>query len=333
MTTQNTEVVRLAAFPEPLASYLKGVGILRIVSLQHSPIRGWWENGQFAISGISKEALSQFLLTQYRPTPIVSPWNGSTGFSSRDQASQKQLLSDFANAGDRFHTYSRTVRAAQRICSSQTSPPKGEAKVKLIQKLRNALPDEAIEWIDLAVPVVTDRDEGLTVEFNPLMRTGGNDGNFEFSRTYMQQLQVLFDLKTGQPTEAAELLLRAAIWGEVLPSLPYSGRIGMFSPLAGFNGQVNAWDSVLLMEGAIAFAPGISNRMQAAPEWDDPRFPFVVESAEEVGVSEFLAPLWRTPASYSELRTKFSDGRFVLQIGDKIRFAKTSTDVARAISR
>lgn len=304
-------IVQLAISTCPLSDYLKAVGLLRIVSQQLDPsVRGWWHNGRFVLgspNGLEPEGLRDFLLYLYQPTPILSPWNGSTGFSERDQPSQKQLLADFRNAEERFEQYGRAIQVAQQCCQGQLAAPKGEEKLQLLKKLRNRLPDAAIGWLDLALPIVTARrgtEPALEVlEYNPLTRTGGNDGNFELSRTFMQQLKVLFDLGTGEPTPEAALLLRAALFDECLPNLPSSGKIGMYNP-AGYNNQVNAWDSVLLMEGLIAFAPAINSRLVAVPDFDFRRFLFMVYRKED-GSDEFFAPVWAKALTYVEVRQSF----------------------------
>lgn len=68
--------------PVPLASYLKALGILRIVGEQaDSQARGWWEGEYFRLlTKLSREELEAFFLTKYEPTPLLSPWNKGCGF-------------------------------------------------------------------------------------------------------------------------------------------------------------------------------------------------------------------------------------------------------------
>ncbi len=72
---------------EPLASYLKSLGLLRIVAEQVDPqASGWWEAATFAIrSTLDADALAAFLVEEYRPTPIVTPWNNGSGFGEEDE--------------------------------------------------------------------------------------------------------------------------------------------------------------------------------------------------------------------------------------------------------
>jgi CRISPR-associated protein Csx17 len=68
--------------PTPLASYLKALGILRLVAEQKDAhARGSWHADRFHLrTTLDREALLRFLLEEYRPTPIIAPWNGRAGF-------------------------------------------------------------------------------------------------------------------------------------------------------------------------------------------------------------------------------------------------------------
>jgi CRISPR-associated protein Csx17 len=88
--------------PVPLAHYLKALGIFRIISEQKdSNIRGYWNNNRFYISTkFTEEDLVNFFLFEYKPSPIISPWNGRSGFleetedSNRKGAEMKRLFSN-----------------------------------------------------------------------------------------------------------------------------------------------------------------------------------------------------------------------------------------------
>src|SRR5579872_2456149 len=66
----------------PFGSYLKALGVLRLVSGQaDAEARGWWEGETFAIESVLDENdLARFFLERYEPTPILAPWNGGSGF-------------------------------------------------------------------------------------------------------------------------------------------------------------------------------------------------------------------------------------------------------------
>ena len=76
----------LGCAPEPLMAYLKALGVFRLVAEQKdNDARAWWRNDTFTLSSaLDRDALLEFFLHDYKPTPIVSPWNGGSGFYPRD---------------------------------------------------------------------------------------------------------------------------------------------------------------------------------------------------------------------------------------------------------
>src|SRR5690349_9416668 len=76
--------------PTPLAHYLKALGVLRLVSEQLPADlprpRGAWQGETFVLhSTLDRAALEEFFLNEYRPTPILAPWNGGSGFYFREE--------------------------------------------------------------------------------------------------------------------------------------------------------------------------------------------------------------------------------------------------------
>lgn len=80
--------------PTPLASYLKALGVLRLISSPANHVstkaadphaRSWWEDECFHLrTTLSCDALLHFLLYDYAPSPIIAPWNGRAGFLEGD---------------------------------------------------------------------------------------------------------------------------------------------------------------------------------------------------------------------------------------------------------
>ena len=80
--------------PTPLASYLKALGVLRLISSPANHIsgeaadphaRGWWANECFHLrTTLGRDALLHFFLHDYAPSPIIAPWNGRAGFLEGD---------------------------------------------------------------------------------------------------------------------------------------------------------------------------------------------------------------------------------------------------------
>ena len=88
------DVALIGCRPEPLASYLKALAVLRLVSEQKDPeARGCWKNGEFHLqSTLDSPSLIDFFVDSYSPTPIVSPWNGGSGFYEGDDTAGRDAI-------------------------------------------------------------------------------------------------------------------------------------------------------------------------------------------------------------------------------------------------
>lgn len=121
--------------PEPLASYLKALGVLRLVASQRDPsARGWWDNDVFVIeSECDRAELIHFFLHDYSPTPIVAPWNGGSGFYEGDTVTGRDAI--LADNSPRFEAYRSTIR---EILSWEEMPGSGLSLGQLTEKLQRA---------------------------------------------------------------------------------------------------------------------------------------------------------------------------------------------------
>ncbi len=333
--------------PEPLSNYLKALGVLRLIveQKQDTQAKGYWQNDAFVlVTSLTQDELETFFLHHYQPTPLVAPWNGSTGFYPKDVAQKKLLRAIQQAQSKRLQSYGETIAIAQEQVDALklvVQPKEKEDKRRLLERLRNTLPDEAVKWLDTCA-LVTLED----LKFPPLTGTGGNDGNFEFSRTFMQQLQELIDFATGEPTGNAPSLLKAALFDATLPSLPFNGKIGQFNPIAagganaapGYDAdsRVNPWDFVLMLEGIMLFTAGATRRYEQS-EQGGFAYPFTVRPSN-VGYgtaaegddarAELWTPLWSAPTGLKELQILFSEGR--AKVGD--RTARYGVDFYRGVS-
>lgn len=111
----------------PLASYLKALGVLRLVSSDANQAdgqaadpkaRGWWQGECFHIkTTLSRAALCMFFLDKYAPSPIVAPWNGRAGFLEGDAgADSSRTGAELVSAIQRSH--SRRLATMQRSIES-----------------------------------------------------------------------------------------------------------------------------------------------------------------------------------------------------------------------
>ena len=345
--------------PTPLASYLKGLGILRLISSDANHVsgraadpdaRGWWENESFHLTTkLSDEALIRFFLDDYAPSPIIAPWNGGSGFYPNDNKDGFEPLTSETIA-KRFKPIANAIQIASSAIEQQalTQRPEGDAKIKLVGVLRATLPDPAIKWLDAALAL-----SGKGLAYPQLLGTGGNDGRLDFTNNFMRRLVSkkrplgIIDATSGKPLDKTGSLLSNALHDTPSNGLN-SAAIGQFAPAAaggpnataGFeaDANVNPWDFVLMLEGAAAFAGGATRRHQG---WIDSgaSFPFTVRSVgagwggidetdENDARAEFWAPLWRRPASFREIVALLAEGRAVLNG----RTARDGLDFARAVA-
>lgn len=330
--------------PEPLMAYLKALGIFRLVAEQaDADARACWQNDTFLLrSTLDRDALRTFLLEEYRPTPIVSPWNSSSSITSESEYENLQRV--LALELPRFQLWNEVVSIGRSIFSESRDRGSGERKEWVLAQCRIRFPDDALDWLD-ATYVLTSGG----ARFPPLLGTGGNDGRLEFSRNFLQNVVLalnLDDRRNGD--EIARDQLTAALFDEGSPRLEKRtngffnpGSVGGANSSTGFSGDAltNPWDYVLMFEGALLFAGAAARRLSAQSR-SKAVFPFTVDnsasgygtsSGAEYGQSsraEFWAPIWESPAGLNELTHLVSEGR--AQLGR--RQAATGTDFARAIA-
>jgi CRISPR-associated protein Csx17 len=288
--------------PIPLAHYLKALGILRLVSEQHDPTAGgFWSEDVFHLdSALDAASLTDFFLNRYKPTPIVAPWNGGSGFyfqeeklKERDPATGKKMKSGRRNqptaatkvvdailksTSPRFASYRAVIEAAQATLTEMglEKAPEDYAKDMLIVALRARLPENAVEWIDcVSVLMAGPQSEfSLSAAFPPLLGTGGNDGNTDFTSNFMQRLTDVIALEVSQSPPKSQVLLAASLFGESAAGTTSDAAVGQFFPgaaggannFSGFEGKsaVNSWDFILLIEGAVVFAAAAFRKLESA---------------------------------------------------------------------
>ena len=352
--------------PTPLASYLKALGVLRLVSSPANHVsgeaadphaRGWWENECFHLrTTLGQDALLSFFLHDYAPSPIIAPWNGGSGFYPKDNKDGFDPLAT-GHVAARFGKISSAIRNSARTVKRLRldERPEGMAKVELVAALRAELPDAALLWLDAVLAL-----SGGGLAYPELLGTGGNDGRLDFTNNFARRLASrakpagLFEASSGEPSEEAALLLEDSLLAVPVLGL-CSAAIGQFAPGAaggpnatnGYSAdsEVNPWDFVLMLEGATAFAGAATRRHQHAPGGaasgattrSGASFPFTVravgagwggvEAADEDDArAEFWAPIWTRPARSLEIDSLLGEGRAVLNE----RTARDSLDFARA---
>jgi len=315
----------------PLAHYLKGLGIHRLVAEQADPsARTSWVDGEMILdTTLDRVALESFFLDECRPTPIVSPWNGGSGFYAKDNRDGFDPI--LRGTGHRFAEYRSILETSMSLVRELglDASPKDDEKRDLIDRCRGRLSDAAIEWIDAAVVLADERSV-----YAPLLGTGGNDGRFEFSSNLMRRWIDLVDPSTDAPTPRARSFLGLALYADNTSNLAQAS-IGQFLPASAAG--ANPWDFVLMIEGALMFAGAAVRRL--GPARGASSAPFTVDSTSagygsssgangEDSRGEIWLPLWTDPSKLSALRAVFAEGRAT--IGR--RAARDGIDFARAIA-
>jgi CRISPR-associated protein Csx17 len=172
--------------PEPLASYLKALGVFRLVGEQADPTAtGLWAGDGFIVdTELSRDGLTHFFLADYRPTPIVSPWNSSSGFGPEGRGELQDIE---ASSDDRLAQYRRAVVVCRDLLDRAEREGWQKDKELIVMECRSLLPDECLVWLDAAV-VLTPAGPA----YPPLLGSGGNIGRFELSRNFHNRvLEVL----------------------------------------------------------------------------------------------------------------------------------------------
>lgn len=330
--------------PTPLAHYLKALGILRLVAEQKDPTaRGWWRDEAFHLATVlDGEELRRFFLEEYRPTPIIAPWNGGSGFYPKDNKSGIEAIS--RSLADRFAPFREAIEWGRSAIAGLEESPKGDSKSKLLRACRQGWRGPSLEWFEASVVL----DGSGEPAYPALLGTGGNDGRLDFTNNFMQRLAGLFDLEdpAAIARPAAVRLLSIALYGEPGQGLEkyavgqfLPGNAGGANSTVGFTGDsvLNSWDFILMLEGACIFASSVARRMNAAG-LPQAAAPFAVRSSAvgygsaadgEKDRGEQWFPLWERPATLEELRTLIAEGRS--QIGRKS--AGRPVDFGRAVAR
>ncbi len=356
-------------FPVPLASYLKALGVFRLVAEQvDAGARCYWRGDVFHIlSMLDGEALMEFFLNSYSPTPVVAPWNGGSGFyyqeeklNEKDPATGKRIKTGKRNqptaatrvvdmvvesSAPRLASYREALKIAREEVGwmGLEQAPSGKEKEDLIQAIRNDLPDPAIAWLDASV-VLTEEN----AKYPPLLGTGGNDGNTDFSSNFMQRLGDVFQPADGRPGVLSRSWLEGSLFSTTSDGLVKGVAIGQFYPGAvggpnaesgfGSDSLVNPWDFVFMIEGSLFFAAATVKRLQAS-EPGVLSYPFTVTSSgvgygsaskedEKSSRAEVWVPLWDRSAGLEELKALMGEGR--AQVGR--RRVRNGVDFARAVA-
>ena len=320
-----------------LSDYFKALGIFRILAEQNDPnITAYWRYDKFVLeTNMSEEEILEFVLKQYKPTPIITPW------SYNKYVKTKKSIKEITE--DKFESYHAVIRKIDEInemfCKIlNLDEMKKDAITKktkplFLQLCRNNFPDKALPWLDVNVVL-----DGTEAEYAPITVSGGNDGNFDMAENFVKYLIEML----CRNEEYKDLLRESLFGGSVrLEETTIIGHNpdGNSSATSGqsFEGKSlsNKWDYILMLEGIILFAGNLSRRQSHGRgkavfpfTTDGSRVGYATASDDERNVrGEVWLPIWNNPATCREIAHVFSEGR--VQLNGKQ--AGTGTEFARAI--
>ena len=141
--------------PTPLAHYLKALGVLRLVAEQaDTDAKGAWRDDGFELlTNLNQDELPKFFLHEYRPTPILAPWNGRAGYLEGDDAEDStragaKLIKAFREAGTNRLAFYRELISAfdcnttlRTMNSIRWEKKKAGIEKKLLERNKKSVPD------------------------------------------------------------------------------------------------------------------------------------------------------------------------------------------------
>jgi CRISPR-associated protein Csx17 len=337
--------------PEPLMSYLKALGVFRLVAEQADPAATLsWRGGSVCLSSkFDRNGLTTFFLNEYRPTPIIAPWGARSGFYAGSSESTARQALDVITATHtpRFELYRNTIAIVRNILTrlgiqSKNDLETGNNYIRLLQLLRNELPeagphDGSLAWFETVCVNTLDNRR-----FPPLLGTGGNEGSGSYVSTFAQMVVSLLVRRTLDAGVGAALFDDFGIQlGGLAVGHFDPGALGGPNGSQGFSGGggANPWEYLLGIEGTLQFA-GAASRRLGSDTAGRAGYPFCVdpvavgyatESDKEAGDAtraEMWLPLWDQPCTLPELAKLFSEGR--AQLGR--RQARNAVEFALALA-
>jgi len=306
--------------PEPLMSYLKALGVLRVVSEQlDARARGRWAGDAFVLrSSLDRAGLLQFFTEKYAPSPIVSPWNQDAGFLTeivreeleglrgqprfagirsaiesalempavRDLGRTRRQKAELIERFERRHgtkNWRKRLSAEEREDLRQLKERVKSAKAALLARARSELSDRSVAWLDACVAL---RDEGAVA--NPILGSGGSDGRLEFSANFLKNAkEVVSHRESAAWLEAALFGTGGAHLADTSIGQYAPGGVGGPNATQGFEraSLANPWDVVLMSEGVVLFAGAQSRRLGQGGRGKT-AFPFMVRAVAGGHVSK-----------------------------------------------
>ena len=327
--------------PAPLAHYLKGLGILRLVAEQVDPdVRAWWEGNHFRLATtLTREKLEGFFLHQYRPTPVFNPWGARSGFySGGPEKSARESVSQIENSSSsRLAPFRQTIKVVRSVIVGTTAErkPSDSEKERLILALRSNVRGPACRWLDTVVALIGAGDN-LSLALPPIFGTGGSEGSGGYPSAFMSAVVESIVQRNWDHAVAGMLFAETTLKSHWHQSM------GQFAP----GGASTPWDMLLAFEGACVLRSSVggrtstdSQRWMSSPFYVAPRSSgymsgsrldekYLNKGREYPGRGEQWLPMWGRPSSFSEVQRIFVHGRAASKTGR----ATDGWSMARAVA-
>ena len=177
---------------EPIIRYLSALGVVRLVAEQLNPeVFARWDGDQLVVSaqGIDETKLIEFFAEDYRPTPLIAPWNGRGGFQDGQERPSEEIMRkvECSDSG-RLGAYREAIEVARATWEEARGyelivdgkvRSERKSKARFLELCRARFPDQALAWLD-ASAVLLDDD----IAFPLILGTGGNIGSMDISFTF-----------------------------------------------------------------------------------------------------------------------------------------------------
>ncbi|MBL0002888.1 MAG: hypothetical protein IPP00_02460 [Actinomycetales bacterium] len=96
----------------------------------------------------------------------------------KDKSQREFVERLMESEGSRPAAYRSTISTSRDVVARGEAARSPWEKARLIQELRNYVPDDALAWFDASVVLTVD-----DAAFPPILGTGGNDGRLDYSST------------------------------------------------------------------------------------------------------------------------------------------------------
>ncbi len=308
---------------ESLGTHLAGLGLLRVLADQADPTVRSYFDGDSLIIETTVDDLAAWLVDDYTPTPVLSPWNEGSGFGAKDRAPKEALNRLLANESPRLDPFRAAYNAVTTVALQARN--EGWSKARIIKTLRSLCPDPMLPWLDTAV-VALGEDR---LAFPPILGTGGNDGRLDFSTNFHQRL---LEAWPSDAKRRASSLRSAQDWLGGTASTPLSiAAVGQFdpgaagtpntSPFGAAPSLVNPWVFILMVEGSLWFASAPARRLDSETSHDARAAMTFMTHGDAAGSTtgasgeesrgEIWFPWWERSLSAAAVRQLFAEGRAV----------------------